>query len=107
MDVTNVGGRTGTRTVVLNVDDKDIDGKSERVTVQPGETVTVSFTYLERKVGNHTVRVDGLEVEFSVTKPVSLGVIIPLLLIFSLLVLGLSLLVYARARRGGAPAAGN
>ena len=96
LDVTNVGGLEGSRILRLIVDGKEIEVRE--ITVGPGETLTVFFARLvERSVGTHTVQVDGKTAEFTVTKPASLAVSLPLLVIFALTIAFMAFLVYMRA----------
>ena len=104
VDVRNDGGTKGFRTVAFFVDDKAVF--VQEVTVEPGETVQVSFVHLERGIGTHVVTVAGLSEEFEVARPVSLGVTIPLIIIFALVVLGLGMLVIVKSRRGVGTAGG-
>ncbi len=91
IDVRNDGQVAGPRRVVLSVDGVEIEEKL--VIVEPGEVVKVTFTSLvERGIGTHTVTVEGLVAEFRVTKPAPLAVTIPLLVLFALVVAGLSVL---------------
>ena len=101
LDVLNKGQVAGRRTVVLRVDGVKIEEKVEFL--EPNETKSVSFTLLERGIGTHTVAVDGVTVEFRVTKPAPLALTIPLLVLFALLVAGLALLIYRRATSGAPP----
>ena len=102
LEVLNKGQVAGPRTVVLRVDGVKIEEKE--VFVEPDGTESVSFTPLvERGIGAHTVAVDGVTVEFRVTKPAPLAVTIPLLVLFALLVAGLALLIYRRAISGAPP----
>lgn len=96
LDVTNVGGLEGSRILRLIVDGKEIEVRE--ITVGPGETLTVFFARLvERSVGTHTVQVDGKTADFTVTKPASLAVSLPLLVIFALTIAFMAFLVYMRA----------
>ena len=102
LNVTNEGGVAGTRSVVLFVNDVEIDRKT--VTLGPGKTGPCVFKpHVERGAGTFMVRVDDLTSEFTVTKPVSLALTIPLLVIFALVVIGLAVLMYFRATRGAPP----
>ena len=103
IDITNEGLAPLPRRVIFFVDGKEIG--SESVTVRPGKTETVFFRHVERGAGTHTVEVEGFTTTFVVTKPAPLGVTIPLVVIFALLVIGLAVLVYSRARRGVPPPA--
>ena len=107
VDVTNTGDIPGDITVTLRLDGAIKESKVERV--GPGETRLVTFTILEQAAGTHTVQVNDLpEITFEVSEVSLLGPLpaperipatIAFMIIFGLLVAGLSYLLYARAAR--------
>ena len=103
LSFTNDGGIDGTRSLTLLIDEKEIEPRE--VAVAAGETIVVDFTFVERGSGTHTASVAGLSTEFSITKPAPMGLTIALILIFALVMAGLAVLLYVRARRVMPPAA--
>ena len=103
LSFTNDGGIDGTRSLTLLIDEKEIE--TREVAVAAGETIVVDFTFVERGSGTHTASVAGLSTEFSITKPAPMGLTIALILIFALVMAGLAVLLYVRARRVMPPAA--
>ena len=104
VNVSNEGGVEGSVKVVLTLDGKDIQTRD--ILVLAGETEELRFSpIVERDVGTHTVEVavgtKKLVAEFTVTTPAPLGVTIPLIVIFALVTMLLSVLMYAR--RSAAP----
>ena len=101
--VSNEGRAVGSRTVVLNVDGKEID--TQTVALEAGRTKLVEFTrrVVEREPGTHEVSVDGFSIQFTVERPAPLAITISLLVIFALLVAALAVLMYTRATRGSPP----
>ena len=107
VDVTNTGDIPGDITVTLRLDGAIKESKVERV--GPGETRPVTFTILEEAAGTHTVQVNDLpEITFEALEVSLLGPLpaperipatIAFMIIFGLLVAGLSYLLYARAAR--------
>jgi hypothetical protein len=92
VSVANTGGRQGSYTVVLKID--EVKEPEKTVTVAAGSSQSVSFTVTRDVAGTYAVVVDGLIGSFSVTPPVKLnwpvvggiigGVVIIGLLIFFL-----------------------
>jgi hypothetical protein len=112
VDVANRTTLAGTGTFVLTVDGQRVEER--KITLQAGETVTASFTYVEEKVGKHTARVDGAQVEFEVVEVVEAPApaagfpIIIVLVVVIVVVVALGAggyLVYRRRSAGGAPPA--
>jgi len=67
VDVANTGGSAGEHTVKLKVDGEVVD--SQTVTLDPGQSTTVSFTVSENEVGTHTISIANLTGSFEVVKP--------------------------------------
>lgn len=67
VDVTNIGGLEGSYTVVLAVDDETL---TENVTLAPGATEEVTFTYTPTTEGEYTITVDELSETLVVVAPV-------------------------------------
>ncbi|MDH5443510.1 MAG: PGF-pre-PGF domain-containing protein, partial [Hadesarchaea archaeon] len=63
--VNNVGGRTGSTTVTLEINGVAVDTRS--ATLDAGESTTVTFTVSEDAAGTYTVNVAGLTGSFVVT----------------------------------------
>jgi len=65
INVTNKGDAEGTRTVELMLDGEPYD--SQTVTLDPGQSTTVTFAASSEEPGAHTVSIDGLEGSFEVS----------------------------------------
>ena len=65
--VTNVGGQAGSYMVTLKIKGVIVD--TEVVTLDAGESTTVSFTVRKMVAGTYDVEVDGLKGSFKVTSP--------------------------------------
>jgi hypothetical protein len=65
IDCENVGDFQGTDELDLLVDGQVV--MTETVTLEPGETETVGFTYTPTVLGTHKLEVDGFTDEFRVT----------------------------------------
>jgi len=66
VDVTNVGGRSGTHNVTLKIDGKVKEEKT--VTLRPGENKTMSFSVSASQQGTFSVDVNGLTGTYTVKK---------------------------------------
>jgi len=64
--VRNVGEAAGTYTVSLWID--GVKEKTKTVSLAGGESKNVFFTIIKKTVGDHTVRIDGLEAKFKIVK---------------------------------------
>ncbi len=64
VSVANIGGKSGSYTVVLKIDGVKED--EERVTVTAGSSQTVSFSVTKEEADSYTVTVDGLSSSFTV-----------------------------------------
>ena len=64
LTVTNIGDEAGTHTVVLLLDDTELD--SDSVTVNGGDSTQLSFTISSIDEGSHTIEVEELTGQFSV-----------------------------------------
>ena len=103
VDLRNDGDEAGTIALVFKLDGENVEERE--IPVEAGETVSVTFDpFVVRSSGIHTIEVNEVTAEFEITRPASLGLIIPLILIFGLLVASLAFLLYTRAKRGGQPA---
>ncbi|MBA7541395.1 hypothetical protein ES705_33707 [subsurface metagenome] len=63
--VANIGGKSGSYTVVLKID--GVKEAEERVTIAAGRSQSVSFTVSKEDAGSYIVVVDGLSGSFTVT----------------------------------------
>ena len=91
VEVENIGGKEGTHTVLFEVD--GLVTEMAEVTLDGGESTTVTFTIIE-VAGDHTVGVEDLTGDFTVTAPgISPGyVAFVVIVIISAAVLGYVLL---------------
>jgi len=64
VDCTNAGTITGSTSICMNIDDVMIENKT--VTVDAGQTNTVTFTYSTGEVGVHKVEIESLVSEYKV-----------------------------------------
>ena len=100
IDITNEGGVAGERTVSLFVDDVLVEARE--ITVNAGDTRTVSFTVVQEDSGTHTVRAEELTAEFEVTVLADGGGFIIILIVVIIVVVivgGIGAFLYLRARR--------
>ncbi|MCD6480522.1 PKD domain-containing protein [Candidatus Bathyarchaeota archaeon] len=65
--VTNVGGQAGSYMVTLKIEGVTVD--TETVTLDAGESTTVTFTVRKMIAGTYSVEVDGLKGSFKVKTP--------------------------------------
>ena len=72
----------GTRTFALVLDGEAVEERD--VTLEPGESETLTFTIVEEEVGTHTVVVDEFTAEFTVTEAPAGGP--PIVLILALII---------------------
>lgn len=73
--VSNVGGKTGTETIIFKVNGKFAGAVT--VTVKPGETKQCSLFYYPKTLGEHVVDVEGKTVSFNVvSQPNYVGLVI-------------------------------
>ena len=104
--VRNEGGAAGDLILTLSVDGEEIEVRT--VTLGPGDSQLVDFFLEESVEGTHTVDVNGITADFTVTEPGGLGVIpILLLIILALVVIGGAAFLYYRktkATSGTSPA---
>ena len=103
VDVTNEGEAAGTSTVALFVDGDRVQDKD--VTLDPGATETVSFTYVEPDAGTHTVRVEGLTGQFEAVGPAPAGggggfIIIIIVVIVVVALIGGGIFAYTKMKGG-------
>ena len=70
VDITNVGDKSGNRSVTLTINDEAVVTKT--VQLSADETTTLFFTATELEVGNHTVTIGGLTetIKVTVEKPI-------------------------------------
>ena len=104
VDVINKGDGAGSRTVALIVDGKQIEERE--LYLEPGETVTVTFTHVEEAVGTHTVEVEGIPGQFEVTEVPAAPAAFPIMLIIIVVIVvvvvaAAGILFYMRKVRGG------
>ncbi|KXA91032.1 hypothetical protein AKJ57_02655 [candidate division MSBL1 archaeon SCGC-AAA259A05] len=64
VDVKNIGGEKGSKTLELSVGGET---KTRKVTLEAGENTSVNFSLSKDKVGSYSVSVDGLTESFEVT----------------------------------------
>ncbi|KXA89357.1 hypothetical protein AKJ62_03310 [candidate division MSBL1 archaeon SCGC-AAA259D14] len=69
IDVKNVGGMEGTRTLELNAGEEI---ETKRVTISPGEDKRVSFSVSKHESGTYSLRIENLSSSFTVLKPATL-----------------------------------
>jgi len=67
VEVTNIGGREGRRTVSLLVN--QVLEQTKQITLAPGQTEVVTFTVTRDEPGSYTVEVNGLTKGFTVVAP--------------------------------------
>ncbi len=67
--VTNTGGSEGSYIAVLKID--GVEEGTKEVTLEAGESETITFTIMNDTVGNYTVEIDGEVGQFTVTIPAS------------------------------------
>ncbi|GAH01996.1 unnamed protein product, partial [marine sediment metagenome] len=65
--VANIGGESGSYTVVLKID--GVKEAEETVTIAAGESREVSFSATKEEAGDYTVAVDGWSGSFTVVAP--------------------------------------
>jgi uncharacterized membrane protein len=62
VDITNNGGQSGSYTAILIINDKERDRKD--VTLEPGQTKTVTFTVTDNEPGTYNVVIGELTEDF-------------------------------------------
>jgi len=67
VEVTNIGGREGRRTVSLRVN--QVLEQTKQITLAPGQTEVVTFAVTRDEPGSYTVEVNGLTKGFTVVAP--------------------------------------
>ena len=96
--VRNEGDVAGDLILTLSVDGEKIEVRT--VTLGPGDSQVVDFVLEEQEVGTHTVDVNGITADFTVTEPGGLGVaIILVVIILVLVVIGVAGFLYYRKTR--------
>jgi len=97
VDVANVGQASGPYTVELSLDGELYD--TQTVTLDPGQSTTVSFTVSSDEVGTHEVSVGGLTGSFEVSAPEGGGLLVWLLVAIIVIILVASVILIKRKRR--------
>jgi hypothetical protein len=65
--VTNTGGRTGSYTLILKINDKEETRKE--LTIRPTENETATFTVEKEREGTYSVEINGVKGQFTVIAP--------------------------------------
>jgi hypothetical protein len=94
VEVTNIGGKEGSRTISLLVN--QVLEQTKQITLAPRQTEVVTFTVTRDEPGSYTVEVNGLTNGFTVVAPSWLG---KYWWIIMAVLVAIGLLIYFLARR--------